>query len=150
MKADSIVVGLALLAGAIAASAHTHLAKAVPAEGSVVTVAPSRIVLSFSEPARLTALSIQKGTESAEKISPLPADTTTGIAIPAPPLTPGTYVVTWRAVSEDNHIISGKLHFTYCLHIHPGEGRRYLGRAALRISCPGAHRSGCSWAVPLG
>jgi methionine-rich copper-binding protein CopC len=113
MKISSMVAGLALLMGTISAGAHTHLAKAVPADGSVITSAPPNIVLTFSEPARLTALSIQKGAEPAQKIARLPADTATEISIPAPQLTPGSYVVSWRVVSEDNHVMSGKTHFTY-------------------------------------
>ena len=48
----------ALLAAALSgpAFAHTHLKAAVPADGSTVKAAPATFALTFSEPARLTAL----------------------------------------------------------------------------------------------
>src|SRR5256886_9105244 len=73
MKIPSLVSGLALAAFGVTASAHAHLQKASPADGSVVTTSPSRIVLNFSEAARLTAASIQKGDQPRQNLQPLPA-----------------------------------------------------------------------------
>jgi CopC domain len=56
-------------------------------------------VLNLSEPARLAALSIQKGSEPNQDLKPLPATAAQQISVPLPALTPGTYSVTWRAVS---------------------------------------------------
>src|SRR6266480_1216146 len=55
MKILSLVSGLALAAFGVTASAHAHLQRASPADGSVVTTSPSTLVLNFSEAARLTA-----------------------------------------------------------------------------------------------
>jgi len=112
MKIPSLVSGLALAAFGVTASAHAHLQKASPADGSVVTTSPSRIVLNFSEAARLTAASIQKGEQPRQNLKPLPATTARQLAVPLPPLTPGSYSVSWRVVSADGHVMSGTLRFT--------------------------------------
>ncbi len=56
-------IALVLLTGMSAVFAHAHLEKSVPAEGSVLKTGPQEIVLTFAEPVRITALSLQKGTE---------------------------------------------------------------------------------------
>ena len=97
---------------AMAAQAHTHLKEAVPANGSTVKVAPEQIMLTFSAPARVTALTIQKEGEKEQKLAPLPTEAAAHVMVPAPKLTPGKYVVNWRVVGADNHVMSGKLQFT--------------------------------------
>jgi len=102
-----------LLAFALQAQAHTHLKEAVPANGSTVTQAPSNLVLTFSGPVRLTALSIAKPDGSDEKkIAPLPEASSASITVPAPKLVAGQYLVNWRIVGADGHVMSGKFSFT--------------------------------------
>ena len=48
-----------MLAVASVAWAHAHLKQSSPSEGAVVSTAPAPIVLTFSEPARVTSRSIQ-------------------------------------------------------------------------------------------
>jgi methionine-rich copper-binding protein CopC len=112
MKILSLVSGLALATFGVTASAHAHLQRASPADGSVVTTSPSRIVLNFSAAARLTVASIQKSDEPRQNLKALPATAARQISIPLPQLTPGSYSVTWRVVSEDGHVTSGTLRFT--------------------------------------
>src|ERR1700738_5589657 len=112
MKIARMVCASALMACSALALAHTHLVKADPADGSTVTVAPPKFVLTFAEPARLTALSLQKDAEPAKKIGPLPTAPAAEISIPAPQLAAGKYVLSWRAVTDDGHVMPGKLTFT--------------------------------------
>jgi len=112
MKIARIACASALMACSALAFAHTHLVKAVPADGSTVMVSPPKFVLTFAEPARLTALSLQKDAEPAKKIGPLPTAPSAEISIPAPQMTAGKYVLSWRAVSDDGHVMPGKLSFT--------------------------------------
>ena len=112
MKILSLLSGLALVAIGATANAHAHLQKSSPADNSVVTTSPSNLVLNFSEAARLTALSIQKGDEPKQDLKPLPTTAAQQVSIPLPPLTPGTYSVNWRVVSDDGHVMGGALHFT--------------------------------------
>ncbi|HTW38537.1 MAG TPA: copper resistance CopC family protein [Steroidobacteraceae bacterium] len=101
-----------LLAAATLVHAHAHLKEAMPADGSTLMMPPSRIALHFSEAARLTAAWIQKGGEARRKLAPLPARSAAEIDVPLPPLTPGHYVVSWRVLSDDGHIVPGQLRFT--------------------------------------
>ena len=112
MRMSKWLVGAVLVVAAAVAQAHTHLKEAVPAEGSTVKASPGEITLTFSEPARLTALTIQKEGGEEQKVTPLPTTAAEKVSVPAPKLAPGKYIVNWRVVSGDNHIMSGKLHFT--------------------------------------
>ena len=112
MKTLSLLSGLALVAFGVTANAHAHLQKSSPADNSVITTSPSNLVLNFSEAARLTALSIQKGEEPKQHLKPLPTTAAQQITVALPPLTPGTYSVSWRLVSDDGHVMGGALHFT--------------------------------------
>jgi len=60
----------------------------------------------------MTALSLQKDAEPAKKIGPLPTAPAAEISVPAPPLVAGKYVLSWRAVGDDGHVMPGKLTFT--------------------------------------
>jgi methionine-rich copper-binding protein CopC len=95
------------------ALAHTHLAKSDPADGSTLAKAPERITLQFEHPVRVTELTIQKGAEKSEKLlTSLPEAPSDKISATAPKLAAGVYVVNWRAVSSDGHVMSGKVRFT--------------------------------------
>lgn len=111
MKIYRILAATAMLVS-LSANAHTHLQKSMPADKSVVTTAPSAVVLTFSEAANLTALTLQKGTEKAQPLGPLPGKTAKEATVALPALTPGEYVVNWRVAGEDSHVMSGKFAFT--------------------------------------
>ena len=72
MKILSLLSGPVLVMFGVTASAHAHLQKSSPADNSVITTSPSNLVLNFSEAAQLTALSIQKDSEPAQNLKPLP------------------------------------------------------------------------------
>ena len=104
---------VALLTFTGVAQAHTHLKMAMPADNSVLPSPPAQIMLHFSEAARLTALSIQKdGDKEAKPVSPLPKEAAEELSVPLAAVAPGKYVVNWRVVGDDNHVMSGVLHFT--------------------------------------
>jgi methionine-rich copper-binding protein CopC len=100
----------ALLILVATAHAHAHLTAAVPSEGSAGQ-APEHIVLSFSEAARITAITLQREGDEPRKLAP-PAAVAARIAVPLPKLTPGKYTLSWRVVGDDGHIVPGTLHFT--------------------------------------
>jgi methionine-rich copper-binding protein CopC len=105
------LTGVALLLLVAVAHAHAHLTAAVPADGSVGK-APEHIVLTFSEAARLTVLTLQREGEEPRKLTPLPAEMGSRITVPLPKLSPGRYTLSWRVVSDDGHVVPGTLHFT--------------------------------------
>jgi methionine-rich copper-binding protein CopC len=112
VKILSLLSVLALVAFGVTAHAHAHLQKSSPADSSVITTSPPTLELHFSEAARLTALSIQKGEEPKQNLAPLPTAAAQQVNVPLPPLTPGTYLVVWRVISDDGHVMAGALHFT--------------------------------------
>lgn len=95
------------------AQAHATLQSAVPANNSVVTAPPTEIKLNFAKPARLTAVTVQKeGDKEARSLDALPKEAAASLTVPVQPLAPGKYTVNWRAMSGDNHVMSGVLRFT--------------------------------------
>jgi copper transport protein len=94
-----------------AAFAHTELAATVPANSAMLETAPESIQLRFSEAVRLTALTLQLDGAARRSLGPLPAETTTDFSVTLPQLANGHYVVTWRALSEDTHVMNGEFMF---------------------------------------
>jgi methionine-rich copper-binding protein CopC len=93
------------------AYAHAHLLQASPGDGSVLKEAPASFALKFNEPATLTSLTLQKENQAAQKISDLPAKPSAQFNIPAPKLDAGGYTLTYRVLSDDNHVMSGTIKF---------------------------------------
>jgi methionine-rich copper-binding protein CopC len=82
-----------------------------PADGSQVTAAPTELVLSFSEAAQLTALAIARAGGATQKLT-APAASQARIRVPLPALAAGDYVVSWRALGADGHLVPGQIRFT--------------------------------------
>jgi len=94
------------------ALAHTELEATVPADRAMIGEAPENVELTFSEPVRLTALSIQMDGGRKQSLGPLPSDTAASFSVALPAAAgDGHYVVTWRALSEDTHVMSGEFMF---------------------------------------
>ena len=102
------IVGLS----ALQVEAHTYLSESIPADEAVVTVAPEEIVLGFSEAVRLTAVSIRGDGGAELALEPLPGETGERFVVGVSDLSPGDYVVSWRAVGADTHVVSGEFRFT--------------------------------------
>jgi len=110
-----LVVMMGLLVGVAvsgAASAHAHLHSSVPANHSTVTEAPTQIALEFNEPVQLTTVTVQKGDGPATKLGPLADAASKSFSLSLPALGAGNYIVKWRAVSDDGHVMADKVLFT--------------------------------------
>ena len=94
------------------ALAHTKLMSSVPAEGSTVASPPAEFVLTFSDAARFTALSVQRDGGPDQKITSLPTAAATALKAAAPKLEPGHYTLKWRVAGGDGHVMNGKVTFT--------------------------------------
>lgn len=110
MRILRLTILLAALLPRVAA-AHAHLEQATPANDSVLAQAPPSFMLLFNEPARLTALSLQKDDAPPRKIGGLQAAPSAHWLIPAPMLAPGNYTLSYRVLGEDGHIMSGSIKF---------------------------------------
>ena len=54
----------------------------------------------------------EKSGAGSQKLAPLPQQPQSKIVVPLPALAPGHYLVSWRALSADGHVVAGQLHFT--------------------------------------
>jgi copper transport protein len=111
MKKMTVLFVMLASAATGVAFAHAHLEQATPADGSVLTQAPATFALKFNEAATLTALTIQKGTQAAQKIAALPTQPAAQFNIAAPKLDEGDYTLAYRVISDDNHVMSGSIKF---------------------------------------
>ena len=112
MKTISPLVILLMLGLSTAALAHTRLSTSNPADGAEIA-APSDIRLEFSAPVRLTAVKLESASGSEVELGDIPADVAASFSVAIDePLAAGAYVVTWRSISGDTHVVSGEFRFT--------------------------------------
>ena len=112
----------------VAANAHSPLSSSSPQNGETLDVPPSEIVMEFKSPAKLIKVELTKskstqghsffgglfGSDDGEQV-PLGESFLMSInkrqIIPTPFLREGVYLLSWRAMGEDGHIIKGELTF---------------------------------------
>ncbi len=108
--------------------AHSPLESVYPIDGSSLKMAPPKIEMVFKSPAKLIKLDMYEvssekktkllskliGSRKGEEIS-LNKDFLLKIrkrhTIPLPYLENGDYLIFWRAIGEDGHIVKGKFSF---------------------------------------
>jgi len=135
-----VAVGLALAAalglGAPAASAHAQLLSTDPAAGSALAQGPSRLVLRFSEAVEATFGSVRVydagGHRLATGRATHPRGARDAVAVTAPALGTGGYVVTWRVISADSHPVHGA--FTFRVGGRVADGAAARAEAARLIA----------------
>ncbi len=92
--------------------AHAVLIGSKPAAGEVVSVAPDRLELRFSEPVAPLAAQLLDSDGTTHALDDLAVEGSS-VIVSLPALTgEGTRVVSWRAVSGDGHPISGAALFS--------------------------------------
>ncbi|MCX6459286.1 MAG: copper resistance protein CopC [Actinobacteria bacterium] len=113
------LVGLLLVA--TAANAHTTLVSMSPADGSLVTVAPEQVVLTFDNVIQAVGdavLVTDPNGASVTEGAPVVLDDT--VTQKLTPLTvPGRYAVSYRVVSADGHPVERALSFYYLQKTDP-------------------------------
>jgi copper resistance protein C len=116
----SIVVVVASIAfGMSAAFAHTHLKSSSPPDGSVLPKSPGQLTLTFEDLVQVTAVTITLKGGKARSLKPLPDSVVKEATVTVPALSPGDYVVDWRAAGHDGHVMSGQVKFK----IDPPKGK---------------------------
>jgi methionine-rich copper-binding protein CopC len=114
------IVAAAVLAGAVTlgaptVQAHAFLDHASPAVGSTVPAAPETVTMRFTqelEPAFTTA-TVSDASGNTVDTGPAQVDPKdpTELRVALKKLSPGTYTVSWHALSVDTHTTTG--HFTF-------------------------------------
>lgn len=99
------------------ASAHAILRSTTPTDGDALDAAPASVSLEFNEPVTTTAGGVRVFNEDGERVDAGDAATVEGrvetITVSVQPdLDDGTYVVSWRALSADDHPVHGAFVFT--------------------------------------
>ena len=112
----------------MAANAHSPLSASTPKDGEVLNVPPGEIVMDFKSPAKLIKVELKKsnnkqgnsflgglfGGDDGESV-PLGESFLMSMnkrqIIPMPSLGEGDYLLSWRAMGEDGHVIKGELTF---------------------------------------
>ena len=92
-------------------AAHTKLAESVPGADTTLEGSPEVIELRFSQPVRLTAITVT-GKDAEASLGAIPDQSATDFSIAIlQPLIADAYLVEWRAVSADTHVVSGDFTF---------------------------------------
>lgn len=111
-----LLAAVLLLVPAFHASAHAFLYYSVPGVGSVVTNAPDKILICFTEYLKPRGSTIEvrndKGKEVDKKDSHRDNTDWAKLYVSLPKLPPGTYKVIWHALGEDGHKTQGHFEFT--------------------------------------
>jgi len=106
-----LILGLVALV-ALDAQAHTRLTASTPADAALTSSPPEQIVLEFNAEVRLLAVTLEHHGGEAVELGSVPGDARQAFTVAMPAeLAPGEYVVTWRAVGADTHVVSGEIHF---------------------------------------
>ena len=93
--------------------AHTRLTQSFPSDSTVLVEDPGEVVLTFSTDVRLTAISLLGPGGELKKLGPVPEKMNQKIFLAIQEkLAPGDYLLTWRAVGADTHLVSGEIHFS--------------------------------------
>ena len=112
MKQLVLILVLAVAAISTQAIAHTRLASSVPADAAEVTTA-KELVLDFSADVRLTSVVLQTSGGEEMPLGEIPAGVAKNFTIAlTEALATGEYVVAWRSVGADAHVVSGEFRFT--------------------------------------
>lgn len=117
--------GALLVVAATSAAAHTELVASDPASGSVLTGSPAAITLHFSETVHADNGGVRVFDTDGARVDGGGTDVSGHtVRLPVPKLEDGSYVVTWRVVSDDSHPSQGA--FTF--QVGDGGGPRATSR----------------------
>ena len=95
--------------------AHARLVKSQPAAEALLSKPPARITLWFSEPPEnnFSTIDLSDAKKKPIALSPLTAAADQGLTVQiTQTLTPGTYRVRYRVLSQDGHVIKASFKFT--------------------------------------
>lgn len=109
----AFVLAGVLLAHGSAASAHTDLASSNPASGAIITTAPRKLELHFTEAVQLLKFSMTDSESSAVAVEFKPtAEKLNHFEIALPQLPEDSYTAHWSAMGADGHLVEKTFAFT--------------------------------------
>lgn len=112
VKRLRFIIALLTLAFISPAFAQATLARSIPADGSAV-MAPSQVWLIFSTQVMLASLTLESGDRRELPTGEIPDSfRATFVVDLAQEMSPGEYVVTWRAVDRQSRFSNGEFMFS--------------------------------------
>jgi copper resistance protein C len=115
----SLIAGVLLvIVPATGAAGHAGLISSNPEDGAALDVAPSEVVLTFSEEllSDLVEVSVLDASDNPVVVTEVPQTPPPGtdVKVPWPAnLPPGEYSVAFRVVSADGHPVTGRVTFSF-------------------------------------
>ncbi len=96
---------------------HLKLVRSFPAADTTLAASPDAIRLWLSEPTELPATKIAVTTQGGVAVATSAVTRAEGkdapvVAMVSKPLAAGRYMVTWKAMSKDGHVVNGTFNFT--------------------------------------
>lgn len=91
--------------------AHTALSESTPPNGAMLSQAPDKLQLKYTENVRLLRAKLMRGEEEVEINFHASAAQSKEFAIPLPTLEHGHYTVSWAVMGEDSHTVEGSFGF---------------------------------------
>lgn len=109
----STILALALVITATTASAHSPLNATMPADGEIIDMAPTEIMLDFKGDIRLTRVTVTALDGAQTDVDLSTASTfTNAFTLPITEIGSGAYTVEWRGLGTDGHALNGTFAFT--------------------------------------
>jgi methionine-rich copper-binding protein CopC len=109
-----LVIAAALVAAA-AAYAHAHLARASPAAGATLAVAPTEVTLHFTQQLEpkfsIIVVRDAAGKQVDKGDARVSGEDLSVLKVSLQPLGSGSYKVEWRVISVDTHATKGEYSF---------------------------------------
>ena len=97
----------------VPAFAHTSIVSSNIEDGSQIEAAPASFDFSFGADIGLAGLELETlDGDPVEVAFERTRETGKSFSVPLPMLEPGTYVLKWRAVAKDGHVMKGEVDFT--------------------------------------
>ncbi|MEV5747101.1 copper resistance protein CopC [Actinoallomurus sp. NPDC052308] len=129
-----------LVLAASPAAAHAALVSSTPADGTVLTAAPTEVTLTFGEPVRAAPEGVAvigpDGDRADDGVVRRAGAAVLAMRLPGLRVRArgGTYTVTWRVISADSHPVGGAFTFSIgapsrVAHVRPARASRALGLA---------------------
>lgn len=112
-----LLLGVLVLAPADSAWAHARLIKATPADGASLSHAPESVILVFNEAPEIEFSGIKITSPDLALVleqTPLKGPNPNSLTVPLPTseLRVGRYVVNYRVLSVDGHLVEGRTSFS--------------------------------------
>ena len=110
---STLLAALSAMTLAGTAFAHTTIIKSNIQAGAAKTEAPAMFEFSFVDDVGLAALDLE--TLSGERVDigfERPSAKGRDFSVPLPAIGPGDYVLKWRAIAKDGHVMRGEIAFS--------------------------------------